>query len=97
MPGVRFAGKRQADLFPPEKTQAHMEKIERVFASGEALEEDELERWVEERTAELRQTNERLQAEGEERRRTEQALRESEKWMQMALDVSPFAQRALDA
>ncbi len=49
---------------------------------------DGLERRVEERTAELRQANERLQAEVEQRRQAEQALRESEQRVQMALEVS---------
>ena len=33
-----IVGKRQADLFPPEMAQAHVEKIGRVFATGEVLE-----------------------------------------------------------
>ena len=37
-----IVGKRQADLFPPEMAQAHVETVERVFASGEVWEEDEL-------------------------------------------------------
>jgi len=49
---------------------------------------DELERRVEDRTADLRQANVLLEAEVERRRRMEQALRETEQWMQMALDVS---------
>ncbi len=43
--GIRsdeIPGKRQADLFPPEMAQAHVERIGRVFATGEVLEEDEL-------------------------------------------------------
>jgi PAS domain S-box-containing protein len=35
-------GKRQADLFPPEMARAHIEKIGRVFATGEVLEYEEL-------------------------------------------------------
>lgn len=37
-----IVGKRQADLFPPEMAQAHVEKTRRVFATGEAVEEDEV-------------------------------------------------------
>ena len=37
-----IVGKRQADLFPSEMAQAHVEKIGRVIATGEVLEEDEL-------------------------------------------------------
>lgn len=37
-----IVGKRQADLFPPEMAEAHVEKTRRVFASGEVLEEDEV-------------------------------------------------------
>lgn len=49
---------------------------------------DVLERRVAERTGELRQANERLQTELEQRRQVEEALRESEQRMQMALEVS---------
>jgi PAS domain S-box-containing protein len=37
-----LVGKRQMDLFPREMAQAHVEKIGRVFATGEVMEEDEL-------------------------------------------------------
>jgi PAS domain S-box-containing protein len=43
--GIRsdeIPGKRQAALFPPEMAQAHIEKIGRVFATGEVLKYDEL-------------------------------------------------------
>lgn len=35
-------GKRQTDLFPPDVARAHDEKIERIFATGQAIVEDEL-------------------------------------------------------
>ena len=38
---AEIPGKRQADLFPPEMAQAHVEKIGRVFTAGEVVEEDE--------------------------------------------------------
>jgi len=34
-------GKRQVDLFPPQMARAHLEKVGRVFATGEVMEEDE--------------------------------------------------------
>jgi PAS domain S-box-containing protein len=49
---------------------------------------DVLERRVAERTGELRRANELLQTELEQRRQAEEALRESEQRMQMALEVS---------
>ena len=42
LPCSEIVGKRQRDLFPPEMAQAHIEKIGRVFTTGEVLEEDEL-------------------------------------------------------
>jgi PAS domain S-box-containing protein len=42
IPSEEIPGKRQTDLFPPEMAQAHLEKISRVFVTGEAMEEDEL-------------------------------------------------------
>jgi len=41
IPCNELAGKRQADLLPPEVAQAHVKRIERVFATGEVLERDE--------------------------------------------------------
>src|SRR5579885_247588 len=63
---------------------------ERVRAE-EALQRanDDLERRVKERTAELRETNERLIAEIAERRRTEEALRESEERYRVLFNQSP--------
>ena len=36
-----IVGKRQADLFPPEMARNHMERIERVLATGDVSEQDE--------------------------------------------------------
>jgi len=36
-----IVGKRQADLFPAETAAAHLQRIDRVFATGETLEADE--------------------------------------------------------
>ena len=37
-----IVGKRQVDLFPPEMARSQIEKIERVFATGEVIEYDDL-------------------------------------------------------
>ena len=42
IPSADIVGKRQVDLFPPEMAQAHVERIERVFATGEPMERDGL-------------------------------------------------------
>jgi PAS domain S-box-containing protein len=70
------------DLLPvvlPQVVQKHGDHVARKRAE-EALQKayDELERRVEERTAELARTTEKLQRELTERKRTEQALGESE-------------------
>jgi PAS domain S-box-containing protein len=36
-----IVGKRQADLFPAESAAAHVQRIQRVFSTGESLESDE--------------------------------------------------------
>ena len=40
IPTGEIVGKRQADLFPSPMAQAHVERIERVFATGEMSERD---------------------------------------------------------
>ena len=42
IPSGEIVGKRQADLFPPEMARSQIEKIGRVFATGEVIEEDDL-------------------------------------------------------
>jgi PAS domain S-box-containing protein len=42
IPSHEIVGKRQTELFPPDMAQAHAEKIGRIFATGDVLEEDEL-------------------------------------------------------
>ena len=37
-----IVGKQQADLFPPEMAKVHLQRIDRVFETGEVFEEDEL-------------------------------------------------------
>lgn len=61
----------------------------RKRAAGELQQaHDRLERCVEDRTAELRQANQVLQTEVEQRRQAEQALRDSESRLNFALEVS---------
>jgi PAS domain S-box-containing protein len=71
--------------------------IERARA-GQALQKahDELERRVEERTAELRALNESLQREIETRKRAEEALRESESRFQLLFEEAPVGYQSLD-
>jgi PAS domain S-box-containing protein len=57
---------------------------------------DGLERRVQERTAELRQTNERLRAENEERSRTEQSLRLEEARLDALLQLSQLSEASLN-
>ena len=42
IPSGEIVGKRQVDLFPPEMARSQIEKIERVFATGEVIEYDDL-------------------------------------------------------
>ena len=42
IPAPQIMGKRQVDLFPPEMAQSQVDKIVRVFASGEVIEYDDL-------------------------------------------------------
>ena len=42
IPAGDIVGKRQVDLFPPEMARSQIEKIGRVFASGEVIEYDDL-------------------------------------------------------
>ncbi len=42
IPAGDIVGKRQVDLFPPEMARSQVEKIERVFATGEVIEYDDL-------------------------------------------------------
>ena len=42
IPAGDIVGKRQVDLFPPEMARSQIEKIERVFATGEVIEYDDL-------------------------------------------------------
>ena len=42
IPASDIVGKRQADLFPPEMARSQLEKIARVFATGEVIEYDDL-------------------------------------------------------
>ncbi len=42
IPAGQLVGKRQADLFPPDMAQKHLERIEHVFSTGTARAGDEL-------------------------------------------------------
>lgn len=98
-----LVGKRQHDLFPPEAAQLHMERLQRVFETGEIGENDELfhfgpqETWLSIRSIPLHDDQGRIVAvmgvcrDITERKRAEQRLRESEAELrQVAASISDY-------
>ena len=85
----QVVGKRQADLFPAETAAAHVQRIERVFSTGETLEADEFFRfgpaevWLRTHLVPLRDETGRVTSvmgichNVTERKRAEEALRKA--------------------
>ena len=105
----QIVGKRQADLFPPEMAQAHVETVERVFASGEVWEEDELFHfgpeavWLRIHLIPLRDEAGQITSvmgvchNITDRKRAEAALQESEKRFRAIFDQAPLGIALMDS
>jgi PAS domain S-box-containing protein len=98
---IKDAGQGYLDLLPvvlPQVVRQHGDRLGRERAE-QALREayDELEHRVEERTAELARTTLQLKRELTERRRTEEALRESEEKYHALFDYDPNSIFVLNA
>ena len=103
-----LVGKRQQDLFPPEAARLHLERLARVFETGQMGENDEVfhfgphEVWLNIRSIPLRDEQGRVTAvmgvcrDVTGRKRAEEALRAERNRAQQYLDVAAIVMVALD-